>query len=414
MGRITIFVADGCSQSRRAEASLTLHKLPYEVINITKYPSKRTELAALCMRMHTPQVFFNTRHVGDADDTVALLDKWHRQCLGDDDETSPESSDFSMNSDRSNKSKRSQGKLSLGRLSPSKRSISSHKRAAFSSVYARYVDEVGQHHDPVDKRLALPTTPPPRYTTRLLRSKVEEYCIQIPGEDTTTVVEMTEMLKDLIPQDKEREVDGIIYRRSFLGFQVTKTLQSVFGTSRNETELLAQQLVVHGVLYSIDGDPSTTLFDEKHVYRLHCHNTPDILNSYREWTETAYTESARLLDGLWDMLQTVETSVMDVEGLIDLKKVAKHHQFPLFEEAVCELQRVNLGELDDKSMLVCLCLCITLLSFNDLSPSRAPRCSAGLWDQCLQSHDEVRIDQSGDPFICQLRNSKRFLLFHLF
>jgi glutaredoxin len=362
MGRITIFVADGCSQSRRAEAALMLHKLPYEVINITKYPSKRTELAALCMRMHTPQVFFNTRHVGDADDTVALLNKWHKQCLCDDEETFPESSEFSTSSDRSSRSKFSQGKLGLGRLSPSKRSISSsHKRAAFSSVYARYVDEVGQHHDPVDKRLMLPTTPPPRYSTRLLRSKVEEYCIQIPGEDTTTVVEMTEMLKDLIPQNKEREVDGIIYRRSFMGFQVTKTLQAVFNTSRNETELLAQQLVVQGVLHSIDGDPSTTLFDEKHVYRLYCHNTPDILNSYREWTETTYTESVRLLDGLWDMLQTVETSVMDDEGLIDLQKVSKHPQFPLFEEAVCELQRVNLGDLDDKSMLVRLWFCFMSL-----------------------------------------------------
>jgi hypothetical protein len=94
------------------------------------------------------------------------------------------------------------------------------------------------------------------------------------------------------------------------------------------------------------------VFDEKVLYRLHCYHTPDVLNSYREWTEDLALDGMTLLDCVFDMLQAMEATVMDQDGVVDLAKVAKLAQFPVFEEATCALQTVDLDEMDETTKMV--------------------------------------------------------------
>lgn len=58
-----------------------------------------------------------------------------------------------------------------------------------------------------------------------------------------------------------------------------------------------------------------------------------------------------LLKRLKKLLGKVETAVTNDEGLIDYKNAHKNEYYPVFEEAVCELQGVNMGKLDDKTRL---------------------------------------------------------------
>ena len=77
MGRITVFSTDGCPHCKRVKVALLSRDMPFIDISLTKHPHKRQDMMALSDRVSTPQVFFNTRHVGGADETIALLEEWN-------------------------------------------------------------------------------------------------------------------------------------------------------------------------------------------------------------------------------------------------------------------------------------------------------------------------------------------------
>jgi glutaredoxin len=76
MGRITLFTADGSADCVRVMRAFQKLSMPYIEINVTQYPEKLKDMKALTDRWTTPQVFFNTRYIGGADETMALLYEW--------------------------------------------------------------------------------------------------------------------------------------------------------------------------------------------------------------------------------------------------------------------------------------------------------------------------------------------------
>jgi hypothetical protein len=81
---------------------------------------------------------------------------------------------------------------------------------------------------------------------------------------------------------------------------------------------------------------------ELFFYRLHCHQTPHIMNSYRVWTERvddANPTPLALLQRLKSLFaKTIESAVTDpATGTVNYKQAPMlQPQYSIFEEAICE------------------------------------------------------------------------------
>jgi glutaredoxin len=341
MGRITIFASDGCPHCKRVKVAFCARGIPFTEVSVTKYPERRQDMLALSDRVSTPQVFFNTRHVGGADDTVALLQVWDKE------------------------------------------------KKKFPTAYDRYMDEIGTRADPTNPRLAVPENDPVEPELSPPRGE-ERLSVSLPCGKKIGVVEMTELLKRLLPSG-----DNIRSRRkhtmSFTGSEGVAALSREFGISKERAVDMGRQLQKKMILHSVaDNGP---FGDSDHIFRLQYYSSPSILNSYRIWTEKADPNPMRLLNTLLTSMNKLEAKVTDNRGQIDYAKVVTLPDYTLFEEAVCELQKVDMKSMDDQTktvrrgISVSPVLMITLVLFPDTL--LRPLHITGIWNQPLQPHDKI-------------------------
>jgi glutaredoxin len=331
-----MFVADGCWHCKRVEAELKAHMLPYTKVNITKYPSKRKDMMSLTMQLSTPQVFFNTRHVGGDDETMALLQEWDESC--NDGSASSTSTSSTAASSSTSSTTASAGIKSTTRRVPRRSSLRS-KRHAYGSVLERYMTEVGLHPDPMDKRFAIPDTLPNKPEPSPPRIKSEIHCLRVKKDTTSTVLEMTQLLvgrKDLIC---DNQAGGVLYKQSFFGHQVIGAVRDALVLTNKEAASLVQQLLNLQVIQPLqEMNQDMQSLDRSLLYRVYCHHTPDILNSYRVWIERTDSDGMRLLNRLFDMMQRIEMKVTNDVGHRDMEKALQLPEYHAFEESICELQ----------------------------------------------------------------------------
>jgi len=96
-------------------------------------------------------------------------------------------------------------------------------------------------------------------------------------------------------------------------------------------------------------------------YRLQCYETPTILNSYRVWGTTTADDNndnegwvqphhiTPLMKRLKKLLSNVSSAVSNENGEIDYKNAHRNEHYVIFEEAICELQKVRLSDILDNS-----------------------------------------------------------------
>jgi glutaredoxin len=80
-GRVTVFSISGCPHCRRAKHHLSTHKVPYVEINLDVYPERRDEMVERTSRRTVPQVLFNAKHIGGADDLLGLDEAQFRELV---------------------------------------------------------------------------------------------------------------------------------------------------------------------------------------------------------------------------------------------------------------------------------------------------------------------------------------------
>jgi len=257
----------------------------------------------LADRLTVPQVFFNQRYIGGADETIAVI-------------TEPEN-EWDL---------------------------------------ARYQTEIGDQPDPTDPRLQVPTTPP--IAEQPPPPRPEERCVVLPNGTSSssstaklTVLEMTEKLKEILPQKQDLKHNLTIYKHSFTGAQLVQALQQEYGCTEGDAVAFAQQQLQtkYQILHHVvsDADHSFTNDSPNLYFRLQCHHQPAVLNSYRVWTERVDPDALALVKRLKNMLVKIESAVT-CAGLVDYAeaKNAVPEQYPQFEEAVCELQLVDMAAMD--------------------------------------------------------------------
>jgi len=268
-----------------------------------KQPSRRSDMISLSDRLSVPQVFFNDKHIGGADDTIQFLEKeWGSDSLA----------------------------------------------------------EILAKSNPTDQRLreitdkaVLPKDPLPR---------AESDQVVLPGGTKMSVLELleTKLKPRLSGSAHSAGLLGLFkgHKNTFTGAEAMEAWKNDFGLDNEEEAMaFASQLLKRKIMHLINHkndvleeefSASKTLF-----YRLQCFHTPYILNSYRIWDTTADTNDPMgVLDRLKTLLGKVESSVTNDKGEVDYKQAVYKEGYAEFEEAVCELQLIDMGTLDHKTLLV--------------------------------------------------------------
>lgn len=296
MGRVTIFSLTECPHCQRTKAALTVREIPYTEINLSTHPSARTAMLQLADRLTVPQVFFNEKHIGGADDTVAVLEEWDKETN--------------------------------------------------TSALEKYTAEIASQPDPTDSRLQVPNEPPVVESPPPERPDVKS--ITLPDTTAVTVLEITEQLKQILPDGQNLKHNLTIYKRSFTGRQAVLAFQKHFNNITKEDAVkFGRQLLKAGLICHVCDEHDFRDTESKY-FRLQCHQTPDVLNSYRIWNERVDSNAMALVKRLKKLLGKVFTAVTDpATGNVDYKSAADLPEYAVFEEAVCELQNVDISAQDD-------------------------------------------------------------------
>ncbi|KAL7480676.1 hypothetical protein ACHAW6_006966 [Cyclotella cf. meneghiniana] len=296
MGRITVFSIDGCSHCRQLKAALTARNIPYSDINISHYPQKRADMLALTDRHTVPQVFFNERYIGGADETIQLLNEWDEELKG-------------------------------------------------GSVTARdrYVDTIESDPGPFDVKLSLPTGPPAIQYMNLTVNRPKEIT-EVNGKHFTTL-QLTKELMRKMPRG-DLSTFGTVYYNSFKGSEAVTALMETFDLkSRDEAVQLGMKLQrKHFIEHASKGDHS--FGDNNFYFRLYPFHTPHVLNSLRDWKHPSNDEPINVIFLLSKLWGNLESRHLTPEGLVNHATLRNDDFYWKFEDDSCELQKISMKDMD--------------------------------------------------------------------
>lgn len=303
MGRITIFTGNDVN-SKHAVRELERRKLPFEEISLSAYPDRLPDVVALGDIPSVPQVFFNTRYVGGVDNTKKELRRWDRS----------------------------------GR---------------YDTPLAKYQAEIQTGFDPSNERLALPNdSSEAKVISHASLSVLSPTNIPLPDGTMTSLRDITEKLKNSIHTMELRRA-GVLHRNVFTGAMGTEVFMTSLGISEEEAVKFGNVLMDNQVIQPLKKMNRNKTFanDSQAFYRLQCFQVPSVLNSYCFWQGSPTTNPLKLSVDLTHLLDDIETSAVDKRGLLNYDNAKGHELFPLFEESVCELQKVNVENMTEQDKL---------------------------------------------------------------
>lgn len=254
-------------------------------------------MLTLTDRLTVPQIFLNEKHIGGADEAIELLKSW------DDDKS-------------------------------------------YSSSLERYRQEVESQPDPSDSRLILPTRPPDVPAPPPERN--EEDKVLLPnGSHHLSVLELTQKLLTSLPKNNLSYL-GKVYKNCFRGKDGVVALMETFDIqSKDHAIKFGKLLQERQILHHVTNDHEFS--DTGYFFRLQPFQTPKILNSYRIWTDRVDSNYMALLSRLNVIMTRIMSRCTDSNGDVDYIAASEDSQYPDFEEAVCEIQKVSMKDMDDKT-----------------------------------------------------------------
>jgi GAF domain-containing protein len=194
----------------------------------------------------------------------------------------------------------------------------------------------------------------------------------------TTYHDMTEALRSILTLT-DTVHKGTMYRNCFVGSALVEAIRVSMRLSNERAVEYCDVLVRHRVIVRVSGQPANVAMHKpfkpcgKGVYRLQSDTSPDILNSYRmhngvgaagaeEDRESSASSSAsqrhhnlvvsmlspaKVVHRLDAVLSRLEVDSLNSRGKVDYAALVLHPNYPVFEEAVCSLQLVDVSRLPD-------------------------------------------------------------------
>ena len=80
-GRVLLFSIPTCRYCKQSKALLQSLSVPYNDVNLERYPERRAECQERTGRRTVPQIFFNDVHIGGFDELKRLVRLEHGMCV---------------------------------------------------------------------------------------------------------------------------------------------------------------------------------------------------------------------------------------------------------------------------------------------------------------------------------------------
>jgi hypothetical protein len=164
---------------------------------------------------------------------------------------------------------------------------------------------------------------------------------------TMSYCEITEQLKYALKM-QDAHVAGKFYKKVFTGEDVIEHIVKSMTLNNEQATEFCDQLLKAGVFHAIRAvnskcnDEDTFDPSSKKYYRLHCFQTPMILNSYHQRKIVSTCSPLPLVSYLTRIMNEIQRDCVDDSFLLDCTKCAIHPLYPMFEDLVCELQMINI------------------------------------------------------------------------
>lgn len=279
---------------------MTYTILYYELRHETE---KRSDMLALTDRLTVPQIFFNENHIGGADETIKVLESW------DNDE----------------------GK--------------------YENAKERYESEIESQPDPVDVRLQLPSEPPepnPEPPPRGPRQGEDEFTLPNNDKQGISYSELYHTLLQILPCES-KPYRGKSYKNCFTGSEAVKTIQEYYFVPKEKAIPFLLKLQQSKMLDHVTQNHE--IGDNSYYFRLQDFFQPKILNTMRIWTDRTDPDPNGLAIRLKKILEKVESEASDDDGNVDYIKAKTDVNFYIFQEACCELQKIDMLLMDQHTRL---------------------------------------------------------------
>eukprot|EP00339_Tiarina_fusa_P005462 CAMPEP_0117066010 /NCGR_PEP_ID=MMETSP0472-20121206/46180_1 /TAXON_ID=693140 ORGANISM="Tiarina fusus, Strain LIS" /NCGR_SAMPLE_ID=MMETSP0472 /ASSEMBLY_ACC=CAM_ASM_000603 /LENGTH=504 /DNA_ID=CAMNT_0004786931 /DNA_START=74 /DNA_END=1584 /DNA_ORIENTATION=+ len=301
MGRITVFTGDDL-HSERVKQALLKRVVPFTEISIARFPSRRDAVRSLSKSESLPQVFFNSRHVGGAAETLEELAGWD-------------------------------------------------KDPKHSCALDKYEAEILPTADPTVICALDPGEYAPFENRKfVVRETIPTMNIKLPDDTATSVVDITEKLKASLPSE-DLSSGNVVYKKSFFGSSAVEVFKASMDINDVQAKNFAQHLLESGVIVSCPQGNKGDKFNVHSVHRLQAFDKPQVLNSYKVWTERSNNDPELIAANLDKMLFEIELDSLSEDGKIDCRNALAHSKFPEFELAACELQTITLSVLSASKAL---------------------------------------------------------------
>ena len=258
-------------------------------------------MLSLSDRLTVPQVFFNDHHIGGADETLNFLQRIQQE-------------------------------------SPTGTAADEYYKAHIASK-----------PDPTDPRLAVPTTPPVQETPAPPRDA--EHSVPLPNGQKATVLQVVQLLRTVLPRANLKH-NLTVYKNCFRGDEAVVAFQATFPEIRTDQDAVAfGKMLLNRKIIRHVAEEKHFIHSKNRYYRLHCYHKPHVLNSYRVWSERVDPDCMSLVKRLKTMLGRVQSAVTDRAGRVNYSKAKNQELYPVFEEAVCELQGVDMAQMNERTKL---------------------------------------------------------------
>lgn len=90
--------------------------------------------------------------------------------------------------------------------------------------------------------------------------------------------------------------------------------------------------------------------DNKYYFRLQPFNAPNVLNSFRVWSEAVDDEPMFVIHRLGKLWSKLESRHLNDDGMVDHATLRGDDIYWKFEEEACELQRISLAKMDGDTL----------------------------------------------------------------
>ena len=175
------------------------------------------------------------------------------------------------------------------------------------------------------------------------------YDITLPnGSDATTLMVMETLRAHLPLQTRRHKLTE--YKNCCLGRDFVETIQSFYCVDdRDEATKFAQYLQYRNMILHVCDDEHLVDMND-YFFRLQCHHTPSILNSYCIWMEDPPYDPDYLVRALLEKLFYIERDLTRMESdgscVVGYREALQHPGFVEIDEAICALQKVDMRQMD--------------------------------------------------------------------